>query len=77
MASVPPASVNDNVEGAELSMPDLLAEIADALNEPEPGAATSNVISPDFEALRKLRAELVAIRDSLRVAMPAATAAVQ
>lgn len=82
IASVPPASVNDNTPVAATpvaAIPDMLAEIADALNEADALTApvADNVISPDFEALRALRAELVELRDNLRLQLPPATTSVQ
>ncbi len=87
IAKIPPASVNDNtpvvsapVKTGTNSIPEMLAEIADALNETEALAAVpaeGNVISPDFDSLRALRAELVSLRDNLLLHLPPATASAQ
>ena len=74
-------SVNDNFAAAE---PDMLAAIADALNEPETvteisdekPVQTATILAPDFQALRVLRSELADIRDSLRLQLPTPSAAV-
>lgn len=63
MASVPPASVNDNLEGGQ----DILAEIAQALGE-EPVTETSPAATPR-ETLSSLRAELQAAREQLAQAL--------
>lgn len=78
--NMPPANVNDNFaiktpSLAELQEPtsDILADIATALNEvPQQGAA-----KPSREALASMRAELVALRDSLRLLLPAASPVAQ
>lgn len=76
IASIPPASVNDNVASAEAvelalderAVPDLLADIAEALQEPLQDSA-----APSREQLVAMRAELVALRDNLRLLLPAAS----
>lgn len=73
MAAIPPASVNDNyvpsapnvIELAEQA--DVLADIAQALAEPEVD------LNPSRETLASMRAELVALRDGLRMLLPAAS----
>ena len=80
MANVPPASVNDNVTDAPLLFADvieeptsdILADIAQALAEPVVEAS-----SPSRDQLSAMRAELVALRDGLRVLLPAASPLVQ
>ena len=80
LASVPPANMNDNNEP---DTGDLLAELAQALQEPVVETqveAVAVVISLDDERRKKLlamRAELVQARDALRVHLPAASEAVQ
>ncbi len=81
METVPPASVNDNYaiktpSIAELQEPtsDILADIAHALKD-QPHAA--NASKPSREALASMRAELVALRDSLRLLLPAASPVAQ
>lgn len=64
MASVPPASVNDNLEGGQ----DILAEIAQALGE-EPVMEESCTASPARDKLITLRAELFAAREELAQAL--------
>lgn len=77
MTTVPPASVNDNVAGAALAVEvsettevqgDILADIAQALAEPEVPVATA----PSREALISMRAELATLRDNLRMLLPTA-----
>ncbi len=85
MATVPPASMNDNAPkaaesantlpgGAETA--DLLADIAQALNEPTITVeevveqVVSSRSAPSLEVLRDLRSELAALRDSLRQHLP-------
>ena len=76
MATVPPASVNDNDASAavfegiqEETTIDILADIAQALNEP-----TADPAKPSRQQLVAMRAELVALRDGLRLLLPAASA---
>lgn len=86
MAATPPANVNDNFAPAEpvqARVPDMLAEIAEALEEPpllktlEASASDDiKVISPDFEKMRALRDELVALRDELFMHLPKASGAI-
>jgi DNA-binding transcriptional MerR regulator len=92
IAAIPPANMNDNfvtavaqeapVAEAVAAAPDILSEIAEALSEPEAQlqletpAPSAIVISPDFEALRALRAELAATRDELHMYIADASAAV-
>ncbi|MES2985487.1 MAG: MerR family transcriptional regulator [Pseudomonadota bacterium] len=75
LAAIPPASVNDNFEAT--AEPDMLAQIAQALAEPEEEVATAIVESPSRDSLIALRAELVQARDNLRVYLPAMTQVVQ
>ncbi len=69
MASVPPASVNDNfIVPTSDAEPDLLAELAQALTETDELIEdVSAGAAPSREALRAMRAELSALRDSLRL----------
>lgn len=71
MASVPPASVNDNfaVPSSPEAEPDLLAELAQALAENDDLMEEAQTIAaaPSREALASMRAELVSLRDSLRL----------
>jgi DNA-binding transcriptional MerR regulator len=79
MATVPPASVNDNVatlpsstlfpEMDQEPTHDILADIAQALAEPVQEAA----VAPSREKLTAMRAELIALRDGLRMLLPAAS----
>ena len=64
MASVPPASVNDNREGGQ----DILAEIAQALGE-EPVIEDAPASAPSRDALLTLRAQLSAAREELAQAL--------
>ncbi len=73
MAAIPPASVNDNF-AAEVETQDVLADIAQALAEPVEQEAPT---LPSREKLSAMRAELVALRDGLRVLLPAAVPAAQ
>jgi DNA-binding transcriptional MerR regulator len=81
MANIPPASVNDNFE--VVHDVDMLAEIAQALNAPEPDAVIEEIAvaravpAASRDMLVAIRAELVAARDHLRVYLPAMTAVVQ
>lgn len=77
MANVPPASVNDNVADAPLLFgeleqeepaEDILADIAQALAEP-----VTETSAPSRDQLSAMRAELVALRDGLRMLLPAAS----
>ena len=84
MATVPPASVNDNFvaphlaaendfveeEAEEEPQADLLADIASALAEPV-------VENPSRESLMELRAELMAMREALLLHLPAHSAVYQ
>lgn len=84
MAAIPPASVNDNFAApaavvAEAAEPDMLAELAQALTETdalEEEVKTVNA-GPSMEALRALRAELAAMRDTLRLHLAAPEAVLQ
>jgi DNA-binding transcriptional MerR regulator len=77
MASVPPANSNDNQ--LEEPQDDILAQIADALNEgeeapaeePSPVASGSPARALDREALLAVRAELIALRHDLARAIGA------
>lgn len=68
LAAVPPASVNDNSVPEEQ---DLLAELAQALAEPEETAfAVAAASDLPREALLALRAELLTARDALVAQLP-------
>lgn len=68
LASVPPASSNDNSVDAQ---PDILAEIADALSDVAPVAAVAAVAeataeaAPSREKLQAIRDELLSVRAEL------------
>ncbi len=63
LAQVPPASVNDNLEGGQ----DILAEIAEALGESP--VAEEVTAAPSRETLATLRAQLFAAREELAQAL--------
>lgn len=69
IATIPPASVNDNFVPDE---PDMLADIALALAEPEIAA----VVKPSFsrEELLAMREQLMNARESLKALIPARAA---
>jgi DNA-binding transcriptional MerR regulator len=73
MANVAPANVNDNQAYEE---PDMLAELAQALSEPEVAAPPATPVRPNLsrEKLLALRAELVQSRDVLCGLLPAQAA---
>ena len=73
IAATPPASVNDNFVPAE---PDMLADIAQALAEPEVEVDFNmNALQPAArDELLALRAELVNARDTLKALLPARAA---
>jgi DNA-binding transcriptional MerR regulator len=85
MATVPPASVNDNfVVPAQEAEPDLLAELAQALAETDElveevatVAPQATLATPSRDALRAMRAELAALRDSLRLHLATPQAVMQ
>ena len=75
MAAVPPASVNDNDASAPLfesqseeNTSDILADLALALTEP-----TSDTSPLSRDRLVAMRAELMSLRDGLRLLLPAAS----
>jgi hypothetical protein len=71
IAAIPPASMNDNFVPEE---PDMLADIAQALADPETHE-NSVVVSPlPREELLALRAGLVDARDALKALLPARAA---
>lgn len=83
IATIPPASVNDNFVATaadEPAMPDLLAELAEAIIEPNDAPLLSlvanNPVVPT-EELRAMRDELAELRDELWMNLPAASVAIQ
>ena len=83
MAAIPPASVNDNFVASapvvmEAAEPDMLAELAQALADTEElEEEVKSAKVPSMDELRALRAELVAMRDTLRLHLAAPEARVQ
>ncbi len=85
MATVPPASVNDNfaLPTDEVAEPDMLAELAQALAETDElveevtAAPQATLATPSRDALRAMRAELAALRDSLRLHLATPQAVMQ
>jgi DNA-binding transcriptional MerR regulator len=76
METVPPANVNDNFIP---EIPDVLAELAHALAEPEEvvtqeTVAVAEVDNFSREKLLAMRAELIAARDVLHMVMPTPSA---
>ena len=74
LAKVPPANSNDNFA---TEAPDMLSEIAQALTADEFMEMPAADAKPSVESLRTLRAELVSLRDALRVHLPAVSEAIQ
>jgi hypothetical protein len=77
IAAIPPANVNDNFIVEE---PDMLAELAEALAEPEEMGDELVAISTQKPAFSRaellaMRAELLAARDALSMLLPRAAAA--
>lgn len=75
IAAIPPANVNDNFVIEES---DMLAELAHALNEPEPSdvVVALQPAKPAFsrDEILAMRAELLAARDALSMVLPSASA---
>jgi DNA-binding transcriptional MerR regulator len=71
LEEVPPASVNDNHDYSA-ETPDMLAELAQALREPEP--VVEKVADTSREALVELRAQLMQARSRLEPFLQASPA---
>lgn len=65
IATMPPANSNDNQMSEPEAHPDILAEIAEALNEAPEFTSSVQPQAAQREALLALRSELLATRDAL------------
>ncbi len=74
LANIAPANSNDNFA---VETPDVLSEIAQALTAEEFPEAVEADARPSLDELRQLRAELVGLRDALRVHLPAVSEVIQ